>query len=320
MISEPSSWPCCLSNRKPPSDGEATWDFGSVHCRRKFPIPLGSCLVAIAAVPIALVIFAYNGILYISQICSSIILLNHRKYYEYTARLRAECNVAGMLCHWFTKYYIISSILVILIVWPILIVLYPIVGLLHATFEMAKITYEESNMVEQSGTDEGFVHGTLDRMGLTDSETERLAERCAKQPCGMAIMWIGDVLLISGMAKGMRRIKKVLWMHRTVLKFADSTLDFIYWLESASILGVDIDVVPLQFFLKKSASATKAEAKKIKNADEEEQIENAPKREKQRKKKEQGKRCKPGNFFGLFSTIVALVFWSLSFFLAVHFL
>ncbi|KAL3914772.1 MAG: hypothetical protein SGPRY_007504, partial [Prymnesium sp.] len=175
MISAPNL--CCGRRQRGGAKEKEKSAPPTCSIRRHFPLPLGSCLVAILAVPIALPVFVSTGIQYICKICVSILRLNNRKYWEYTEHARKTCKYWRLFCHWYTKYYILTNLLVIFILWPLLLVLYPIAGVLHATFDMASSTYTKSNMIDQAGVDDGFISSELDLLGITD--TEKVPDQCA---------------------------------------------------------------------------------------------------------------------------------------------
>eukprot|EP00966_Prymnesium_polylepis_P293481 6778395-Prymnesium_polylepis.1 len=151
------------------------------HCPPKVPCPLGSILVCIVALPATVVLFVWLDIFYINQVVASLFRLNHRQYLlvangKFVKRRRTRweaCDRMRSLCIGYVLVYFALN-LAFALVWVVLIALYPLVGVAHAIYEVARRTYDESDMWEES-----LEVGLMDYLGVADSEKEQCAETCA---------------------------------------------------------------------------------------------------------------------------------------------
>jgi len=104
-------------------------------------------------------------------------------------------------------------------------------------------------------------------------------------------------------------------VHKRILAAVAGVTSFTAWLEQADLFGVDVDVVPLQLLLKKSASKMKSERKKMMEEEEAEELEGKSKK-KQALAEAEGedpkspkKKCRPAAVYAFFSTAVAIIAW-----------
>lgn len=202
-------------------------------------LPIGSIVAAIVAFPIAVCMWVWLDVVFIGQIASSLWRLNHRKYMGQVREAYAEHIAHGTPLAWIrcvctksTALYVVVNLAVAL-VWFVLMVIYPIVGVAHAVFEVARRTYDESDMWEES------LEGGLQSLVAVKSDKERCAEALAKM-CIMRPVWgggdvhvcrivlyFGDALLLTGVVEGLRRVVAVYDLHTKLLELVDGLLDTV---------------------------------------------------------------------------------------------
>ena len=139
----------------------------SLPFRRQFPIPLGSSLVAILMFPLAILVFLPFSVKLISEVMIGLIKLIHRKYSEYKEGAYNDAVESGSCApwlvapfNWYFKYWLAIEFILIL-VWPLLLIVHPIAGALHAMFEAGKQTYNESDLVDEALPPEGLLSSTI---------------------------------------------------------------------------------------------------------------------------------------------------------------
>lgn len=293
--------------------------------RRQFPVPLGSTLVALIVFPFAFLAFLPYSIVGVSKVFISLMRLIHRKYYEYSQqkynRTADEGCAAPWLVapfNWYFKYWLVTELLLLLL-WPLVLLLHPIAGTLHSMFEAAKQTYRESNTVEEGVPPEGLFHGAYDAFKDTIGDAvygedckERCSEALGAYKLGAALLWVGDYLLLTGMADGLWKVQGVLKVHRKIFGVVTRLLDWANWAESASVLGVDVDVMPFELIFKRFPSTVKKKRKALMEEADEEEVasKSAKKQALAAKDGETGKKkCRPANVYGAVSFGLALTCW-----------
>ena len=131
---------------------------------------------------------------------------------------------------------------------------------------------------------------------------EDLAEAMKEWPLGigLAILWVGDWLVLTGMLEGATRVEDIRRFHGNLLYVAHKALDVVVWLESTTHL------VNMMTTFKQAGNVTEeAIADRTKD-----------KRQEDQNKAENRKKTPPMELAGLIATtslIVGLAFWPIFF-------
>lgn len=248
--------------------------------RRVLPIPIGSVAAAFVSVAISFFMFLLVDLQFIPRVVWGIARVNQSKFKYYSKNTRGDCKC----CNWYLGWYLLFNLGLILIT-VLLLVLYPVIGIMHATYMVARRVFRESNMYAQAATG-----GLLDRAGITDSEKERLAERIGGNPVGLVVLWIGDFLLLTGIVEGLKRWGSVYSLHRRILGVLCSALKVVDWAEDT------FHIIPLKKILHDAKEAGVQELRK----EEENDDPNGNRK---------AEPTKIGRVFAVISLIIAVYLW-----------
>ena len=201
-----SDYLCCARRGSSRSVGDDSSIFStpsffqkSVPFRRQFPIPLGSTLVAILMFPLAILVFLPYSLKLITEVMFGLIHLVHRKYSEYTEGKYNDAVSEGSCVpwlvapfNWYFKYWLAIEFILILL-WPLLLIVHPIAGALHAMFEASKQTYNESDLVDEALPPDGLFAGTYFNSAPPFSSSRELLPRIV-DVCDLAFSGPGGSL------------------------------------------------------------------------------------------------------------------------------
>lgn len=228
-------------------------------CTRLLPVPLGSTLVAIYAIVCSVPFVVRLEFVDIPNVIFLMLRLVWRKYYEYTKEEMAK-EGANRLCapfNWFLPYYL-AGVVVILLLWAVFLVVLPFVIALLAAFLSAQETYDQSYAVQMAMTDDGFFAGLLDKTGLTDSSDEAWAEEVAARPCGVPLLVLGDLFLLTGMKDGVEEIGDAFVLWTRVFYYLGAILGGALAAEEATFFGIEINALPIDLILNKAPKTIQA--------------------------------------------------------------